>query len=95
MSGQSAGASLAIPDDPGALTSEWLTMALRVRSSIADAVVIAVTCEPIGVVGWSTRLARLTLTYDRIAALGLANRGGAYRAVQDALAGAPQESPSR
>lgn len=34
-------------------------------------------------------------TYDRIAALGLANRGGAYRAVQAALAGAPRESPSR
>ena len=65
MSVQSAGTPLAIPDDPEALTSEWLTMALRARGSIADVAVTAVTCEPFGVVGWSTRLARLTLTYDR------------------------------
>jgi hypothetical protein len=60
-----AGTRLAIPHGPEALTPEWLTSALHSSGASADATVTSVTWESVGDQGWTTRLARLTLTYDR------------------------------
>jgi Phosphotransferase enzyme family len=63
--GQPAGARPAIPQAPEALTPEWLTTALRSGGASADAAVTAVSWGSVGEQGWTTRMARLTLTYDR------------------------------
>jgi hypothetical protein len=63
--GQPASAPSAIPQAPEALTPEWLTAALRSGGASAGATVTAFSCGSVGEQGWTTRMARLTLTYDR------------------------------
>jgi hypothetical protein len=65
MMDQPARARLAIPQGPKALTPEWLTSALHASGTSADATVTSVTWELIGDQGWTTRIARITLTYDQ------------------------------
>lgn len=57
-------AALTIPDGPQAMTPAWLTAALRVSGVLTDAVVTAVTRQPLGEQGWTTQMARLAVTYD-------------------------------
>jgi len=56
--------ALAIPDGPEAMTPAWLTAALRASGVLTDAVVTAVTWQPLSTQGWTTRMARLAVTYD-------------------------------
>ena len=56
--------ALAIPDGPEAMTPAWLTAALRQSGVLTDAVVTAVTWQPLSAQGWTTRMARLAVTYD-------------------------------
>jgi aminoglycoside/choline kinase family phosphotransferase len=56
--------ALAIPDGPEAMTPAWLTTALRVSGVLTDAVVTAVTWQPLSAQGWTTQMARLAVTYD-------------------------------
>jgi aminoglycoside/choline kinase family phosphotransferase len=56
-------AELVIPDGPEAMTPSWLTAALRASGVLTDAVVTAVTWQPLGEQGWTTQMARLAVTY--------------------------------
>lgn len=66
MTPRPAPARRAIPESPEALTPAWLTRVLRERGGIAEATITAIASEPIGMIGWSTHLARLRLAYDRV-----------------------------
>ena len=55
---------LAIPDGPEAMTPAWLTTALQASGALTDAVVTAVTWQPLRAQGWTTQIARLAITYD-------------------------------
>jgi hypothetical protein len=74
---------LAIPDGPEAITPDWLTAALRSSGALKDAVVTAVTWQPLSTQGWTTRLARLAVTYD-VPAAGLPATLVVKAAAQDA-----------
>ena len=74
---------LAIPDGPEAITPAWLTAALRSSGALKDAVVTAVTWQPLSTQGWTTRLARLAVTYD-VPAAGLPATLVVKAAAQDA-----------
>ena len=65
MSDQAASPRLGVPNAPEAITPAWLTAALRSRGLLSDAVVTGVRCEPLNAQGWTTRMARITLVYDR------------------------------
>jgi hypothetical protein len=65
MMGRPASARPALPHAPEALTPEWLTAALRSGGASADAAVTSVAWASTGDQGWTTRMARLTLTYGR------------------------------
>src|SRR5712691_1570959 len=56
--------ALAIPDGPEAMTPAWLSAALRASGALTDAVVTAVTWQPLSAQGWTTQMARLAVTYD-------------------------------
>jgi Phosphotransferase enzyme family len=56
--------ALAIPDGPEAMTPAWLTAALRASGVLTEAVVTAVTWQPLSARGWTTRMARLAVIYD-------------------------------
>jgi hypothetical protein len=43
--------ALAIPDGPEAMTPAWLTAVLRASGTLTDAVVTAVTWQPLGAQG--------------------------------------------
>ena len=60
---QPAGTPSPIPQAPEALTPEWLSAALRSGGAPAGATVTTITWEPTGDQGWTTHMARLTLTY--------------------------------
>src|SRR5262249_45009124 len=54
-----------IPDAPGALTPEWLTLALRSTGAITDARVTSCRIEPFGEgKGFSGQIARIGLSCD-------------------------------
>jgi hypothetical protein len=55
------------PDGPEAMTAEWLTTVLRWSGAVAEAAVTSFTWEALGAEGWTTRMARVTLAYDRAA----------------------------
>lgn len=65
MKHEPAIASPDFPHGPEAMTPVWLTTALRSRGAIAEATVTSLTWEAIGAAGWTTRMARVTLIYDR------------------------------
>ena len=73
----------AILDGPEAMTPAWLTAALRASGALTDAVVTAVTWQPLSAQGWTTRMARLAVTYDAPSA-GLPATLVAKSAAQDA-----------
>jgi hypothetical protein len=56
--------ALPIPDEPEAMTPAWLTAALRTSGVLTDAVVTAVTWQPLGAQGWTTQMGRLAMTYN-------------------------------
>jgi hypothetical protein len=56
--------ALAIPEGPEAMTPAWLTTALRASGVLTDGVVTAVTWQPLSTQGWTTRMARLAMTYE-------------------------------
>jgi hypothetical protein len=58
-------AELMIPDHPEAITPTWLTQALRVSRTIPRAVVTSCAWEALDMSGWTTRMVRCRLTYDR------------------------------
>lgn len=60
--------ALAIPGGPQAMTPAWLTTALRASGTLTDGAVTAVTWQPLSAQGWTTRMARLAVTYDAPAA---------------------------
>ena len=74
---------LPIPDGPAAMTPAWLTAALRASGVLTDAVVTAVTWQPLRAQGWTTQMARLAMTYDTSVA-GLPATLVAKSAAQDA-----------
>src|SRR4051812_20284299 len=54
------------PTDPGQITSEWLTSALRASGAIGDASVTSHRAKVIGEgVGFMGQLAQISLDYDR------------------------------
>jgi hypothetical protein len=63
--GRPAHARPAIPHAPETLTPEWLTTALRCGGASANATVASVSWDWVGDQGWTTRMARLTVTYGR------------------------------
>jgi Phosphotransferase enzyme family len=56
---------LGIPAGPEAITLPWLTAALRSCGVVPAAEVTAITQVPIGGQGWTTRMTRIALTYNR------------------------------
>ena len=56
-------AVLAIPEEPEAMTPAWLTTALRGSGLLTEAVVTAVRWQPLAAQGWTTQMARLSMTY--------------------------------
>ena len=55
--------ALPIPDKPETMTPAWLTAALRASGIFTDAIVTAVTWQPLYAQGWTTQMARLVMTY--------------------------------